>query len=213
VATGTGQPVEAVLDAMRRADLGRREPVRLAPDGLWGRELRVAIRSLRPADRLAAWADASSLRELLERLGADPVGLSEDELRVLGLVVVVDDGGVAAVHLLRPVERDAGGHLQRRPPAVLAARAAGDARWDHFAWGIEPELADRVDRSERDLARTLAGRTRLLHELSLRHHRHPDDVARAVRDHLAAEPPREPAPDRPRARDPWPPAGSDGHTH
>ena len=41
--------------------------------------------------------------------------------------------------------------MQRRAPAVLAAWDSENAAWEHYAWGIMPELADRIDRSQADL--------------------------------------------------------------
>jgi hypothetical protein len=51
---------------------------------------------------------------------------------------------VAAAHYLRPLAVDPGGHVQREPPAVLATWSGAAGRWDHFAWGLIPELAGRL---------------------------------------------------------------------
>ena len=77
-------------------------------------------------------------------------GLTDDEASFLGVVLVVDRraeaGGeprVTAAHYLRPLVRDAGGHPRRQRPAVLAAWEPGGDRWEDFAWGIGPDLAER----------------------------------------------------------------------
>lgn len=117
--------------------------------------------------------EAATLADLFARLGAPPHGLSDDELRALGVVLVLSDEGpggeprVVAAHLLRRVERDAQGHLQRRPPAVLATWDPETDRFEDFSWGIVPELADRVGMSRTDFERTVAERaTDLRRDLS-----------------------------------------------
>lgn len=117
----------------------------------------------------AVTSAAASLGELLGRLQGPPLALRDDELRALSLVVVLgtDDERVRAVaaHYLRPVERDGQGHLQRRPPAVLATwDPAGDG-FEHFAWGVTPELAARVGRSQADFEERQAERAALLRAL------------------------------------------------
>lgn len=126
-------------------------------------------------------------------------GLPEDAVRRLGIVVVAEDvePGLrcTVVHYLRPTERDAQGHLQRRPPAVLAAWDERGDSFEDYAWGITPELADRVDRSQADLEERQADRARFLAGLGPG-----DDYPERARDHLATEPPRVPAPQHDRAR-------------
>ena len=70
-------------------------------------------------------------------------------MRDLGIVLVMRDGRVVAAHYVRPVERDAAGHLQRRPPALLAAWSADAPAPDHYYWAITDELATRAG-MERD---------------------------------------------------------------
>lgn len=147
-------------------------------------------------------ATAGSLRELLDALTSGPGALPEDAARRLGTVLVVAPGPaglrVEAAHYLRPTERDGSGHLQRRPPAVLAARDPGTGALDHYAWGITGELGDRIDRSARDLEARQAERALLLARVAgLPVADRPGVIAAA----LAAEPPPEPAgQDRPSAR-------------
>lgn len=120
-----------------------------------GIPLVVASRAMAPAADLRAALTteaggvliADSLEEVLRLSGATAGGVP-DELRELGVVVIVREvvgrPRVVAAHYVRRLERDAGGHLQRRPPAVLAAWDDGEARLEHFAWGVTAELADHA---------------------------------------------------------------------
>jgi hypothetical protein len=67
------------------------------------------------------------------------------------LVLIVRDGKLAVAHYVRPVERDAAGHLQRRPPAVLAARDPRSGVLDQFYWAYTDELASRAGISRHEL--------------------------------------------------------------
>lgn len=175
------------------------------------------------------------LAAVMARLSVPPGGLSEDAVRRLGVVVILgrDDvpatpraaarpattGAVGpirilAAHYLRPTERDGQGHLQRRPPAVLAVRDPGSGDLEHFAWGITPELADRVGRSQADLEERQASRGAFLERLA---QDGPVDRAgheAAVLRHLEGEPPLVPAPPREAARpSPFHGGLSDPHVH
>ena len=84
------------------------------------------------------------------------------------------------------------GHIQRRPPAVLATWVRWrPTRFDHFAWGMTPELADVVDRTAGQLrgapvepcGRAAGHSWRTM----------PTDAPAALAAVLAAEPPRQPA--------------------
>jgi hypothetical protein len=46
--------------------------------------------------------------------------------------------------------RDVHGHLQRLGPAVLATWDAAEDAFEHFGWGVTPELAMRVGRKAGD---------------------------------------------------------------
>ncbi len=158
----------------------------------WGERARVAIRATGLGYGLGTTAHADSLAELLAQLeaGAD---LAADELRSLGVVLVLRmlraDGEqldpragsrdvetapfatgvrrrVVAAHYIRPLERDAGGHVQRRPPAVLATWNPASDALDHFEWGIVSELAARIGRSPSNFEREQAARARLLTRLA-----------------------------------------------
>jgi hypothetical protein len=115
---------------------------------------------------------ADDLEGVLDRFVAG--GLPEDAVRRLGVVIIAAEVGpglrCTVVHYLRPTERDAQGHLQRRPPAVLAAWDEHADSYEDYAWGITPELADRAAIGAAD------------------------DYAARVASYLAAEPPRVPAP-------------------
>lgn len=152
----------------------------------WGLHARVAVRALQRGYGMGASIHADSLEEVFEQLEAPPVSLSADEIRRMGVVIVLrlmgprgqelqfPEGSMeaeigplqswvrrraVAVHYLRPLERDAAGHLQRRPPAVLATWDAASDCFEHFSWGIAPELAARVGRTQADFERLHAERT------------------------------------------------------
>jgi hypothetical protein len=138
------------------------------PADLTGDRARLIVRAIGLGFGLAATAEAAGLDELLAMLRRRPIGLSDDELSNLGIVLVVDPRRphgpsgpaaaqppwvppkVAAAHYLRPLARDAHGHPQRLPPAVLATWDPKIARFEHFAWGIAAELAQRLGRRTGD---------------------------------------------------------------
>ena len=158
----------------------------------WGVHARVLVRALQRGYGLGTSMHADSLEEVFEQLSAPPIGLSEDELRWLGVVIVLrlvgrdgralvfPEGSMeaeigplqswvrrraVAVHWLRRPERDAGGHVQRRPPAVLATWDPEGDCFEHFAWGITDELATRVGRDTPDFEREHAARSDYLRGL------------------------------------------------
>ena len=125
------------------------------PSYTWGAEARIAIRAASIGYGLAATIQADSLDEVLEVLRRPPVQLVDDELSRLGVVLVLRAvaGGrrrIVAAHYIRPVVRDLHGHVQRLGPAVLATWDPGRDGFEHFAWGIIPELATRVGRRAGD---------------------------------------------------------------
>jgi hypothetical protein len=85
-----------------------------------------------------------------------------DDTRDLGIVLVIEDGRIAVAHYVRPVERDAAGHLQRRPPAVLSARNPVSGQLDHFYWAYTDELASRAGITRRQLEDDRDARARQL---------------------------------------------------
>ena len=135
-----------------------------------------------PLDRVGAWQlvrggrsgavlAGASLEDVRDVLSRAPFLLSPQELTFLGCVLVLgrrDDRRagslrVTAAHYVRPFARDAQGHPQELPPAVLATWDARLGRYEHFAWGVLPEIAARLGRRAGDLEADL-------------HHRR-DDIA------------------------------------
>ncbi len=174
---GSGPPVAAspAPVAVRRpgstvmvADL---EPGPNEPEdtrrGTWGEQALVAIRALSIGYGMLATTRGRRLEDVLSGLAALPVGAMDDELTRLGLVLILaptDDGlmRVTAAHYLRPVARDAEGHVHRFAPAVLATWDATAGRFEHFSWAITDELAGRIGISTADLEREQARRAGLL---------------------------------------------------
>jgi hypothetical protein len=120
------------------------------PSYTWGAEARIAIRAASIGYGLAATIHADSLDDVFDQLRRPPVSLGDDELSRLGIVLIlrpVGDGlrRVVAAHYIRPTVRDEHGHVQRLGPAVLATWNPNDDRFEHFGWGITPELALRVN--------------------------------------------------------------------
>ncbi len=101
--------------------------------------------------------------------GDPPAGLSEDELSFLGCVLVLNVDApppvaaadpsmatpatirVRAAHYVRPLHRDEHGHAQLLGPAVLATWDPARQAFEHFAWGVLPEIAARLGRRSGDL--------------------------------------------------------------
>ena len=125
-----------------------------------GQRARLAVRALAVGYGLIATIDEPDLAGVLERLNRPPVDTDEDERSRLGVVLAVGDVGpgprVVAAHYVRPVARDQHGHVQRQPPAVLATWSMAGDSFDHFAWGVLPELADRTGRRPVELEREQA---------------------------------------------------------
>jgi len=74
----------------------------------------------------------------------DVLGVTSGDPARLGVVLVLDRDRVVAAHYVRPPLRDAGGHVRAQGPAVLATWEPGPATFEHFAWGVIPELAERA---------------------------------------------------------------------
>ncbi len=170
--------------------------------GMSGPPLRLLVRALQRGYGLGATMRADSLEQVFVRLGSPPASISADELRRLGLVIVLTrrlasagrgagstDAGVVdadtrgpsagagegidvgawrvgACHYIRPLERDAAGHLQRRPPAVLATWDRERDLVEHFEWGVVAELAMRVGLGRDEFEREHLARTRILSTLA-----------------------------------------------
>jgi hypothetical protein len=126
---------------------------------------------------------ADSLEEVLRLSGAAAGGVP-DELRELGVVVILravaDRPRVVAAHYVRRLERDAAGHLQRRPPAILAAWDEAEGQLEHFAWGVTAELADHAGMPVAEFERSQRERSAYLDTLVGAGVVDDADVARAV---------------------------------
>ncbi|MFL5668406.1 MAG: hypothetical protein ACJ77U_03385 [Chloroflexota bacterium] len=143
-------PIRPAMTVIYAAELSDHLPIYT-----WGKAAQVAVRAASVGYGLAATIHADSLDDVFETLRRWPVRLSDDELSHLGVVLVMrrlEDGRrrVVAAHYVRPVARDVHGHLQRLGPAVLATWDAGEDAFEHFGWGVTPELARRVGRRAGD---------------------------------------------------------------
>lgn len=149
---------------------------------------------------------AADLPAAMERLRGEAGGLPDDAIRRLGTVFALDGTSrgprCSIVHYLRPTERDGQGHVQRRPPAILAAWDETAGSYEDYAWAVTPELADRVDRSQADFEERLRDRAAMLAATSRITHISAGEWQQRVRHHLDAEPPRVPAPQHPSAAPP-----------
>ena len=159
------------------------------PEYTWGPHARIAIRALSLGYGLAATIPGAGLEDVFTHLKQPPVRLSDDELSMLGVVLVLRfapypsdtaepahhlrpqtaDGAepkplrrVVAAHYVRPIVRDQHGHLQRMPPAVLAVHEPRTDQLEHFAWGVITELAHRTGAKAGDFEREHARRAEYL---------------------------------------------------
>ena len=136
------------------------------PVGIAGTRARIVVRALSLGYGLLATMDGNGLDDVLNALHDPVVGTDPDERSRLGVVLALaDDTGtprVVAAHYVRPVALDTHGHVQRQPPAVLATWNPGADRWDHFAWGVVPDLAGRLGVRPIELEREQARRAAAL---------------------------------------------------
>jgi hypothetical protein len=125
---------------------------------------RVAAGRLTRGQRPGGVVPGTSLEDVHRRLAAPPLPMSDAELTFLGCVLVLGPSSetsspgplrVVAAHYARPLARDAHGHQQLLPPAVLATWDAQSRRYEHFSWGVLPEIAARLGRKAGDLERDL----------------------------------------------------------
>jgi hypothetical protein len=149
------------------------------PIYVWGDTARVALRAVSLGFGLGATIHADSLEEVFDMLRRPPVALTDDELTRLGVVLILRayppppgdlEAGplrrVVAAHYVRPLARDAHGHVQRLGPAVLATWDEREDEFEHFAWGILPELADRTGHRAGDFEHELERRRAYLDGLA-----------------------------------------------
>lgn len=128
------------------------------------------VRKLVRGTRAGGIVAAESLEDVYRTFQAPPLPVSDDELTFLGCVLVLGAGRprsasatgesetaargrlrVTAAHYVRPLARDAHGHSQRLGPAVLATWDDAEGHYEHFSWGVLPEIAARVGRRGGDL--------------------------------------------------------------
>ncbi len=149
--TRTGSPVTPGSVVLVARDL---TPTPITHEA--GEVARIAVRAATIGYCLLGIVDADGLDTVFATLRRPPIAVTDDELSRLGVVLVLErePAGAAPVvtvaHYVRPVVRDEHGHVQRLGPAVLAAWDPAHARFEHFGWGITPELAHRVGRKAGD---------------------------------------------------------------
>lgn len=171
VAGGAPSGREAVLrtlESLRRDDADAAAVVELAAPGDPGARATARRFVAAAAEGLpvSATIAAVDLEGVFARLEAPPIRGTRDELSHIGLVLVLGDepaqppapSRIVAAHWVRPLARDAHGHVQRLGPAVLATWEPRTNAWEHFAWGVMPELAIRLGRRAGDLEREVADR-------------------------------------------------------
>lgn len=133
-----------------------------APDGVGGARARIVVRALALGYGLLATMAGDGLEDALNTLHAPTIGTDADERSRLGVVLAVsDDAGTSrltAAHYVRPVALDTHGHVQRPAPAILTTWNPGAGRWDHFAWGVLPDIAGRLGITTNQLEREQARR-------------------------------------------------------
>ncbi|MDQ6795467.1 MAG: hypothetical protein M3067_11765 [Chloroflexota bacterium] len=169
------------------------------PAYTWGDAARVAVRAASIGYGLGATIHADSLEEVFDELHRAPVALTDDELSRLGLVIVLRAVSpppgdsvpgmlrrVVAVHYVRPVARDQHGHIQRLGPAVLATWDEDEDAFEHFAWGVIPELADRAGRRAGDFEIEHERRRDYLADLAAAGVVEVDEVRTAIEGYRAA---------------------------
>jgi hypothetical protein len=93
---------------------------------------------------------------------------------------------VVAAHYVRPVARDQHGHLQRLGPAVLATWDPAEDAFEHFGWGVTPELALRVGRRAGDFEIEVDRRRDYLQTLVRTGVTEPQPARAAIRDYRPA---------------------------
>ncbi|HEX5825541.1 MAG TPA: hypothetical protein VFY18_13870 [Candidatus Limnocylindrales bacterium] len=183
-------PVAPPTSCLVAAELSEHLPIYT-----WGAAARTFVRAASLGYGIAATIHADRLEDVHDQLRAQPVGLTDDELSYLGLVLIARawreaDGTVVrrvvAAHYARPVGRDEHGHVQRLPPAVIAARDEATDKLEHFEWGVMPELAIRLGRKPGDLELDQAERADLLRALVAAGTTDADDVRQAIHSFRAS---------------------------
>ena len=155
------------------------------PAYTWGLAARVAVRAASIGYGLAATINGDALDDVFEALRLPPVGLVDDELSHLGVVLVIrrvdrERRRVVVAHYVRPIVRDGHGHLQRLGPAVLATWDPTEDAFEHFGWGVTPELALRVGLRSGDFEIEVDRRRAHLEHLVQAGISVPDDAQQAI---------------------------------
>jgi hypothetical protein len=188
--TSSSPPISPSNAYLVAAELSEHLPIYTS-----GAAARTLVRAASIGYGIGATIHADRLEEVHDELRSVSIGASDDELSYLGLILILrawrDPDStirrrVVAAHYARPVGRDEHGHVQRLPPAVIAARDDDSDALEHFAWGVMPELAIRVGRKAGDLEIDRAERARLLQALVDAGATEVDAVRRAILLHRAA---------------------------
>jgi hypothetical protein len=150
----------------------------------------VAVHVASPDVALAA-DHASGIRAVARDpalVSSGPGSALEDVLRqpvplrpAAGAVVILDGSRVVAAHVQRPPLRDGAGHIRAQGPGVLATWDPALAAWEHFAWGIIPELAEASGRRAGDFEIEQERRKEFLEALVASPLTDPGELARALR--------------------------------
>ena len=157
-----------------------------ADDATGRADVRAALDDLVPSSGPRPVAvSGGSLSEVLARSSRRSLPMlsgpaPREEPVATGIVLVLAEGRVTAGHYVRPPLRDAAGHVRRQGPAVLATRDEAGGRFDHFAWGIYPELAERTGQRAGDFEREHGERTEYLAALAASGVHGHDEVRRAL---------------------------------
>ncbi len=188
-----GTPVPAVSGPQIRPDNTTILVAELSdhtPAYTWGDAARVVARAAAIGYGLAGTIHGDSLDDVFAELRSKPLDLTDDELSRLGVVLVLrqDSKGtrrIVAAHYIRPIVRDNHGHVQRLGPAVLATWDPGGQTFEHFGWGVIPELAMRVGLRPGDFEIEADARRVLLEGLVAGRATDVDTVRRAIERYRA----------------------------
>jgi len=209
--TGRGVAVESVSGDEARIPTGVVSPAtayllatELSPNlpaHTWGEQARIAVRATSVGYGLGATIHADSLEEVFAELSSRGVGLTEDEQSHLGIVLILRalppaPGArgsdrelrrrIVAAHYVRPLARDVHGHVQRLGPAVLATWDERRDTFEHFAWGVVPELAERAGMKAADFEVEQGRKAMYLRGLAEAGVTTVDDVRSAIEGYRAA---------------------------
>jgi hypothetical protein len=144
-----------------------------APDAGQASAVAATLRSLAPTPSTVSSGAGAALEEVLRQ----PVPLRPAS----GAVLILAEDRIVAAHLQRPPLRDAGGHVRSQGPAVLATWDAAEGGWEHFAWGVIPELADATRRRAGDFEIEHGRRREFLEQLVASPLAEPGELAQAMR--------------------------------